>query len=1033
MKKFLTLLLLIASAQLMAQNVGINSDGSTPNASAMLDVKSTNSGILIPRMTEAQRDAISSPATGLLVYQTDETSGFYYWNGTSWTIVGSGSGSGTVTSVATGTGLEGGPVTTTGTISLANTTVTAGSYTRATITVDAQGRITAAGDGAAVSLTGGVSGVLPIANGGTNASTAADARTNLGLGTAAVVNTGTSSGNVPVLDGTGKIPSDLLSISGMSYKGNKDLSANPTVPVEISGNYYIVSVAGIETGSGLAFAAGDWMISNGTVWQKITNSSAVTSVAGKTGVVTLDGADITSGTVAIARGGTGASTASGALTNLGATTVGSNMITLANPSAITFPRINADNTVSALDAAAFRTAIGATSGGGSVTSVAAGNGMNFTTITGSGPVTMGTPTTLTSATTNAVTTTSHTHAITTQLPSGTTAGVMKQSGTKAAGGFYGGTTDPSSTTRANYDGYLYATRFYGDGSQLTGITATGYSGTLPIANGGTGQTTASTAINALLPAQTGNSGKYLTTNGTAASWGALTSSQWTTTSSNIYYNTGNVGIGTVTPIHKLDVVGELGIGNQTTAYDNTTSQNFGGLVIQNYKQTGFGITTNIVATGILTGNWQSEMAFHTRNNQGTVTEKMRISDDGNVGIGTTSPTSKLHIVDASTNYYAINILKTGAVSTNSYGMDITVSGGSSWNEGIIARAQGTGSVGNVGVYAIADGAAPDNYGFRTQVSGGSSENYGIYTAVSGSTGQTYGGYFTNTSTSTSNKIGVYALTNGSSAGNNYGGIFSASGSTDNNFGCYGVSDGSTGTNNYGGYFLASKTGGTSNYGVYGKSVGVTTGTNIGGYFTASGSSTNNYGLLVADGLVGIGTLTPSYKLTVETSNLSYIANFKHTTNSTSSNGIIIQAGSNSSAGAEMIQFKRNDGTDIGNISQNSATTVAYNTTSDRRLKDNIVNTHFGINDLMKIQVRDYVYKADPAHTPTTGFIAQELYGIFPNAVTKPANEEEMWSVDYGKVTPLLVKAIQDQQATIEAQQKQIDELTKLVNQLMYKK
>ncbi|MEA3444454.1 MAG: tail fiber domain-containing protein, partial [Bacteroidota bacterium] len=68
----------------------------------------------------------------------------------------------------------------------------------------------------------------------------------------------------------------------------------------------------------------------------------------------------------------------------------------------------------------------------------------------------------------------------------------------------------------------------------------------------------------------------------------------------------------------------------------------------------------------------------------------------------------------------------------------------------------------------------------------------------------------------------------------------------------------------------------------------------------------------------------------------------------------------------------------------------------------------------------------------TGFIAQELYEIFPNAVTKPANEEDMWSVDYGKVTPLLTKAIQEQQQTIEAQQKQIDELMLIVKSLQQK-
>jgi hypothetical protein len=61
------------------------------------------------------------------------------------------------------------------------------------------------------------------------------------------------------------------------------------------------------------------------------------------------------------------------VTQLGATTVGSNLFTLTNPSAITFLRVNADNTVSALDAATFRTAIGAGTGGGSVTNFSAGD------------------------------------------------------------------------------------------------------------------------------------------------------------------------------------------------------------------------------------------------------------------------------------------------------------------------------------------------------------------------------------------------------------------------------------------------------------------------------------------------------------------------------------------------------------------------------------------------------------------------------------------------------------------------------------
>jgi hypothetical protein len=63
----------------------------SPNTSSLLEIKSKNKGILIPRMTLAQRNAISTPATGLLIYQTNATPGFYYHNGTAWTMITSGS------------------------------------------------------------------------------------------------------------------------------------------------------------------------------------------------------------------------------------------------------------------------------------------------------------------------------------------------------------------------------------------------------------------------------------------------------------------------------------------------------------------------------------------------------------------------------------------------------------------------------------------------------------------------------------------------------------------------------------------------------------------------------------------------------------------------------------------------------------------------------------------------------------------------------------------------------------------------------
>ena len=63
-----------------AQGVGINEDGSLAADGAILDIKSTSSGLLIPRMTEAQRDAIVTKPHSLLIYQTDGDSGFYYYH-----------------------------------------------------------------------------------------------------------------------------------------------------------------------------------------------------------------------------------------------------------------------------------------------------------------------------------------------------------------------------------------------------------------------------------------------------------------------------------------------------------------------------------------------------------------------------------------------------------------------------------------------------------------------------------------------------------------------------------------------------------------------------------------------------------------------------------------------------------------------------------------------------------------------------------------------------------------------------------------
>lgn len=185
--------------------------------------------------------------------------------------------------------------------------------------------------------------------------------------------------------------------------GGTGLTAIPTNGQLLIGNGTGYTLNTLATGSGISVAngVGTITVSNTGVLSNIAGSGI--SVSGATGNVTIantgvlsfsggttgltpatptTGAVVLSGTLNLVNGGSGATTASGARTNFGATTLGSNLFTITNPSAITFPRFNANNTVSSLNAADFRTAIGAGTGGGSVTSVGTTGSVNGITLTG---------------------------------------------------------------------------------------------------------------------------------------------------------------------------------------------------------------------------------------------------------------------------------------------------------------------------------------------------------------------------------------------------------------------------------------------------------------------------------------------------------------------------------------------------------------------------------------------------------------------------------------------------------------------------
>ena len=81
-----SLFILLLTAGVAQAQVALNTTGANPDNSAMLDVTSTTKGMLIPRMTTAQRTAIASPATGLLVYDTNLNM-FHFYNGSAWTAL----------------------------------------------------------------------------------------------------------------------------------------------------------------------------------------------------------------------------------------------------------------------------------------------------------------------------------------------------------------------------------------------------------------------------------------------------------------------------------------------------------------------------------------------------------------------------------------------------------------------------------------------------------------------------------------------------------------------------------------------------------------------------------------------------------------------------------------------------------------------------------------------------------------------------------------------------------------------------------
>ena len=172
----------------------------------------------------------------------------------------------------------------------------------------------------------------------------------------------------------------------------------------------------------------------------------------------------------------------------------------------------------------------------------------------------------------------------------------------------------------------------------------------------------------------------------------------------------------------------------------------------------------------------------------------------------------------------------------------------------------------------------------------------------------------------------------------------------------------------------------------------------GGFLNVQG---NGIAFMSSDNVFG----SASERMRIDSSGnlLVGVTNTAHT-----SAGFTVEAGgvpyTTRASGGTLMGFYDTSAAIIGSITNSGGVAVLYNTTSDQRLKTNIVDAQSGNID--NIKVRSFNWLSNNSHQEY-GMVAQELLEVAPYAVYQPENPDEMMAVDYSKLVPMMIKEIQD--------------------------